>query len=94
MMIKFEVNHDLGTGNIWIDSDGINTPESIQYDPVLSFYFRQLRLRHGTRGILGDRSTPLDLYKAIDESGFKYKIIEGSEILEQNKELDENGKIY
>ena len=94
-MFKVNIEHELGKGSIWVESTQIEESSKIQFDSPLAFYYNNiLAKRHGCRGILTDRACPVDLYKAIKNSGVTFAITEGAEILKQSIESGEDGKFY
>lgn len=95
-MFKIQVNLPFDTtGEVWLDTDRLEEPTDLQWDDSVEQYVQELLTTgYGYRGTIRPVTCPIDLEKAVRESGVKFEIVEGAEILEQEIQPVVEGRFY
>ena len=94
----FKINIDLPfdiSGNLGLDTDRLEFPADLRWDDSLDRYTQDLLATgYGFRGTIGKVTCPLDLNKAVADSGVDFEVVEGADILQKEIQHVVEGRLY
>jgi hypothetical protein len=83
------------SGDIWLDTDKLESLSNLEWDATADRYVAELLATgHGYRGTISRVTRPLDLNKAVTESGVEFEVVEGADILNQEIQPVVLGRYY
>ena len=92
--IKINLPFDI-SGEIWLDTERLEASADLKWDDSIDSYVRDLlSTGYGFRGGISEVTCPLDLNKAIKDSGVDLEIVEGADILNQEIQPVVEGRFY